>query len=93
MLTIEQYRRPELAARYTERYQQRYLDYHVSVFTGLMAEGKLRLGDPEAMALQYFSPILLAIGIIDRHPDRSAEMEELTRRHIHQFMATHRSDQ
>lgn len=89
MMTIEQYKRPELAQRYSERYLELYLGYHARLFAQLMEVGALPRGDAEAMAWQYFSPIVLAIGVMDRHPAREEEMEDLIRRHVHQFLRTH----
>lgn len=86
MLAIERHRDAELASLYEQRYQQLYVDYHTQLFGALIEAGALPQGDVEAMAMQYFAPILVAIGIIDRQPQREDEMHALIRRHVHQFM-------
>ncbi|MBP3892628.1 MAG: TetR/AcrR family transcriptional regulator [Atopobiaceae bacterium] len=90
MLEIERHRDAGLARLYEQRYQRLYVDYHTQLFTALMEGGALLQGDAEAMALQYFAPILLAIGIIDHQPEREGEMLSLIRRHVHQFMLAYK---
>ncbi len=53
MMTIEQFRSPELAALYSKRYVERLVDYHADIFRALIAAGEIRTGNPEALALMY----------------------------------------
>ena len=46
--------------------------------------------DAEVIALQYFAPILVAMGTIERQPEQEAEAMELVRRHVHQFLLAYR---
>ena len=41
MMTIEQFRSPELAALYSKRYVERVLDYHAGIFRALIAAGEI----------------------------------------------------
>ena len=42
MMTIEQFRSPELAALYSGRYVDRMIDYHAGIFRSLIAAGEIR---------------------------------------------------
>ncbi len=85
MLTLEQFRSPELAALYSHRYVERLVAYHVAIFRDLIAAGCIQDGDPEALALLYVAPINALIGICDRQPDREEECLQKLRDHVHAF--------
>lgn len=85
MLTLEQFRSPELAALYSRRYVERMLDYHAGIFRALIAAGEIRVEDPEALAMLYVSPVLTLIGICDRQPEKEAECLEKLREHVRLF--------
>lgn len=46
MMTIEQFRSPELAALYSRRYVGRVLDYHAGIFRALIAARRNLSGGP-----------------------------------------------
>ena len=81
---------PDLARRYEDHYLQLYLGYHTRLFAALMEADALVKGDAEVIALQYFAPILMAMSTIEREAEREAEMMELVRRHVHQFLLAYR---
>lgn len=85
MLTLEQFRSPELAALYSHRYVERLVVYHAAIFRDLIAAGCIQDGDPEALALLYVAPINALIGICDRQPDREEECLQKLRDHVHAF--------
>ena len=85
MMTIEQFRSPELAALYTRRYVQRLLDYHAGIFRALIAQGEICAQDPDALALMYAAPVLTLLGVCDRQPERESECLDKLRRHVHLF--------
>ncbi len=85
MLTLEQFRSPELAALYSHRYVERLVAYHAAIFRDLIAAGCIQDGDPEALALLYVAPINALIGICDRQPDREEECLQKLRNHVHAF--------
>lgn len=91
MLTIEQFRNPQMAALQT---RQNYTDV-MRYFTGLMRflirRGRLADHDPEIMAAQLCLPISVWIGLCDREPAREAEVLALMERHIRQFFALHQA--
>ena len=85
MMTIEQFRSPELAALYTRRYVQRLMDYHAGIFRALIAQGEICEQDPDALALMYVAPVLTLLGVCDRQPERESECLEKLRQHVHLF--------
>ena len=58
MMTMEQFRSPELAALYSERYVDRVLAYHAGIFRALMASGEIRPQDPDTLAMMYTAPVI-----------------------------------
>ena len=85
MMTIEQFRSPELAALYSERYVERLLRYHAGIFRALIAAGEICAEDPDALALQYVAPVLTLIGICDRQPERETVCLEKLQKHVQLF--------
>ena len=85
MMTIEQFRSPELAALYSKRYVERILSYHTGIFRALIATGEIRAEDPDALAIMYVSPVVTLIGICDRQPEREGECMDKLRDHVRLF--------
>ena len=88
MMTIEQFRSPELAAAYTKRYVKRLVDYHSEIFCALIKTGEIKPEDPDSLALLYISPVITLIGICDREPDMEAECLDMLDKHIKLFFDT-----
>lgn len=85
MMTIEQFRSPELAALYSKRYVERVLDYHSGIFRALIASGEICSEDPDALAMMYVAPVVTLIGICDRQPEREKECLEKLQNHVRLF--------
>ncbi|MDY5943096.1 MAG: TetR/AcrR family transcriptional regulator [Oscillospiraceae bacterium] len=85
MMTIEQFRSPELAALYSKRYVERVLDYHAGIFRALIAAGEIIAEDPDTLAMMYVAPVLALIGICDRQPERESECLEKLQNHVRLF--------
>lgn len=85
MMTIEQFRRPELAELYTKRYIDRMIAYHAGIFRGLIACGKLKNEDPQTLSVMYVSPIVTLLGVCDRQPEKEAECLEKLEAHVRLF--------
>ena len=88
MMTIEQFRTPELAALYSRRYVERVITYHAGIFRSLIAGGELLPEDPNIMALMYVAPVITLIGICDRQPEREAECRKMLDAHVRLFFRT-----
>ena len=94
MMTIEQFRSPELAALYSRRYVDRMIAYHAGIFRALIAAGEICAEDPETLAMLYVSPVLTLIAICDRQPERESECLEKLRQHVVLFFRmVHRKEE
>ena len=85
MMTIEQFRSPELAKLYTWRYTDRMIAYHAGIFRALIASGEICDQDPDALAMMYVAPVVTLIGVCDREPERENECLEKLKRHVSLF--------
>ena len=85
VMTIEQFRSPELATLYSKRYVERVLAYHAGIFRALIAAGEVTAEDPETLAMLYVSPVLTLIGICDRQPEREGECLKKLQDHVRLF--------
>ena len=85
MMTMEQFRSPELAALYSRRYVDRILAYHAGIFRALIAAGEICEEDPDVLAMQYVAPVLTLIGICDRQPEREEECRKMLDAHVRLF--------
>ncbi len=88
MMTIEQFRSPELSELYTERYVERMIVYHAGIFKGLVECGELKEEDPELLSLMYVSPIITLLGVCDRQPEKETECLEKLDAHVRLFYRT-----
>ena len=85
MMTIEQFRSPELSRLYTQRYVERIVDYHAAIFRSLMASSVIRDGDPDTLAMMYVAPVITLIGICDREPEMEEKSLEKLESHVRLF--------
>ena len=93
MMTIEQFRTPELSELYSQRYVRRMQVYHTELFRRMIAAGVLAEEDPEVLAMMYDSPILLLLGECDRHPEKEEEYMKIAEAHVRLFYKTFRRNQ
>lgn len=85
MMTIEQFRSPELAALYSKRYVERILNYHADIFRALITSGEICAEDPNTLAMMYVAPVVTLIGVCDRQPEREQECLEKLQNHVRLF--------
>ena len=85
MMSIEQFRSPELAALYSARYVERVVRYHAGIFRALIAAGEIAAEEPDALAMLYVAPVLTLIGVCDRQPERESECLQKLRTHVRLF--------
>ena len=88
MLTIEQFRSPELSSLYSQRYVSQLHDYHTALFARLMDAGFLQREDPALLAMLYDAPVFVALGECDRHPEREEELTRQLEAHVRLFVRT-----
>lgn len=92
MMTIEQFRSPELAKLYSTRYVDRVVAYHAEIFRNLIAAGIIAEQDSDVLALMYMAPVVTLIGICDRQPEREQECLEKLQAHVRLFFYAVRAD-
>lgn len=85
MMTIEQFRSPELAALYSDRYVERILRYHAGIFRALIASGEICAEDPDTLAMLYVAPVVTLIGVCDRQPEREQACLNQLQSHVRLF--------
>lgn len=85
MMTIEQFRSPELAALYSDRYVERILRYHAGIFRALIASGEICAENPDTLAMLYVAPVVTLIGICDRQPEREQACLDQLQSHVRLF--------
>ena len=85
MLTIEQFRNPQMASLQTKQNYTDVMHYFTGLVRFLIRQGRLSNHDPEVMAAQLCLPISVWINLCDREPERENEIMQLIQRHIRQF--------
>lgn len=80
MLTLEQYRDPQMAALYQNYLADGPLSYMTAIFEGFLGSG----GEARQMALDFYGPIFLLYSIYDGTEDKS-QIVELVDRHVERF--------
>ena len=87
LLTVEQYREADAAARYHDYFIARPLALQTDLFRSLLATDDFREGlDPEQVALAFFGPVHLLIGLAESDERRA---DALLAGHIRHFRRTH----
>ena len=89
MMTIEQFRSPELSKLYTERFVDKMVNYHAELFKVLIKNGVLKTADANALSLMYVSPVLTLISICDRQPEKEEEALKILKNHVQLFYKTY----
>ncbi|MDO4468175.1 MAG: TetR/AcrR family transcriptional regulator [Bacillota bacterium] len=89
MMTIEQFRTPELSALYSQRYVHQIQEYHQGLFLKMIEAGILVEEDPEILAMIYDAPILVLLGECDRHPEKEQECLRILEKHVQSFYKTY----
>ena len=88
MMTIEQFRSPEMSRLYSERYVERIVAYHAAIFRSLIAAGEIRKEAPDTLAMMYVAPVITLIAACDREPEKEAESLEKLDKHVRLFYRT-----
>lgn len=88
MMTIEQFRSPELSALYSQRYVEQIQNYNKGLFQRMIAAGVMVDEDPDLLAMMYDSPILILLGECDRHPEKEQQIMGTLEDHVRLFYQT-----
>lgn len=89
MMTIEQFRSPELSKLYSDRYVNQIQNYHTDLFTKMIEAGVLKKEDPCILAMVYDAPILVMLSECDRHPEKEEECIKKLEDHVRLFYRTY----
>ena len=85
MLTLEQYRDPQLAALYQKYLAAGPLSYIETLFAGLLGDA----GEARQLALDFYGPIFLLYSIYDGTDDRQ-KVIALLEQHVEHFAEIHK---
>ena len=91
MLTIEQFRNPQMAALQTKQNYTDVMQYCTGLVRFFIRQGRLVDSDPEIMAAQLCLPISMWINLCDREPERENDVMQLIERHIRQFFEVYQA--
>lgn len=85
MMTIEQFRSPEMSALYSKMYVDEIYHYHKELFARMISAGVLEQTDPGTLAMMYDAPIFVWLGECDRHPEKEEECKWELEAHVRLF--------
>jgi len=85
MLTLEQYRNPEITELYQKCLVSGPVSYMEDLFREMMEQGIWSKSDPKQLALEFYAPFYLLLSISDTMPDRR-EAAKLLSVHIERFI-------
>ncbi|MBU4540401.1 MAG: TetR/AcrR family transcriptional regulator [Firmicutes bacterium] len=89
MLTIEQYRSPEISQLFRNLSFNSSLDYQTRLFEGMIKAGIFIEADPAILALEFFAPIFLVFYKYDNNEEHWEEAKNLMIRHVEHFHKTY----
>lgn len=89
LLTIEQYRNPELGRLFRKVSFQDALEFQAGLFSAFMKQGMMMEADPYMVAMAFFSPIFLIFYKFDNDEASLPQARQLFIRHIEHFGRTY----
>ncbi len=85
MLTLEQYRNPEIMELYQKCLVSGPVSYMEDLFREMMEQGIWNKSNPKQLALEFYAPFYLLVSISDTTPDKK-EAAGLLAAHIERFI-------
>lgn len=85
MLTLEQYRNPEIMELYQKCLVSGPVSYMEDLFREMMEQGIWNKSNPKQLALEFYAPFYLLVSISDTMPDKK-EAAKLLASHIERFI-------
>jgi hypothetical protein len=87
MLTLEQYRNPEMAALLNKYLTGGVIDYAEDLIRGAIASTGYSDRDVKVLAIEYFAPIYLMMNLYDSARDKNKKaIAQMVEKHIDYFM-------
>lgn len=89
MVTLEQYRCPEMTAFYQKVLTSGPVTYLENLFREMMVEGVWRDGSPKEMAVEFYAPFYLLLSLFDAAADKAEKesIKAMFKAHIKRFVA------
>ncbi len=88
LLTIEQFRNPQLAELQTKQNYTDIMRYFTGLIGFLIRQKKLVADEPELLAAELCLPVNVWINLCDREPEHTEATLALAERHIRHFFKT-----
>ncbi len=85
MLNMEQYRDPEISAKYREFFMEESLVYQSMIFEQLVRSGYFREGDPGVMAMSFYAPFFLLLNRYDKREEKEEEALAILEKSVREF--------
>lgn len=85
MLSIERYNNPEADHIYRDIYIDSPISYQTELFNEMIQQGYMQQADPEALAMQFYSPIYLLLNKYVSIPECEEEAITFLEKHVVQF--------
>ena len=85
MVTLEQYRNPEIADWRQKVFAGGPVSYMEDLFREMMGQGTLLTGDPRLLAIEFFAPFHLLVSMSDA-PSEGGKPIDLLKAHIENFI-------
>ena len=85
MVTLEQYRNAEMAELYSQCIVEGPVSYMEDLFRELTKKGVLKEENPKQLAVEYYAPLFLLIGMFDKK-GKNEEYVEILRNHTKRFI-------
>ena len=85
MLTLEQYRSPEMAELYSKCMTAGPVAYMEDIFREMIIRGILKETDPRQLAVEFYAPLYLLMNISDQSNEKT-KFIELLNHHIDRFV-------
>lgn len=92
ILTLEQFKNPELASLYTKYFFEDPVMYQAGLFKLLISAGKFIEADARLMALEFYAPIYTLLTVCDRNPHMELTALQLIEEHIRRFNINYRRE-
>ncbi len=87
MLSIGRFSDPELDRIYREQYFELPIAYQTVIFRRILESAGAE-GDPEMMAVSFYSPLLVILQSFETDPSLEGRAMELVERHVRSFAGT-----
>ncbi|MBC2728048.1 TetR/AcrR family transcriptional regulator [Desulfosporosinus sp.] len=85
MLTLEQYRNPEIMELYQKCFVSGPVSYMEDLFREMMEQGIWNKSNPKQLAVEFYAPLYLLVSVSDTTPDKK-EAGKLLAAHIERFI-------